>query len=447
MLNYGRRSSKRIRQTDGEYHLSVRLRRMKTTIKLVLLIMVLSGIGAAAYKPAVQYWEDRNRPEWRQAEVKQGRITSVVNATGEIKPVLSVLVGCFVSGPVVELHANFNDEVKKGQLLAKIDPRIYDAAVARDRATLNTRLAEVKRAEAQLQQATNDEKRALALYEENKDFISRAELDQFKFNRMSLDAQLDVAKMAVKQAEANLENSATNLEYTNITSPVDGIVIHRKIDTGQTLAAQFQTPELFVIAPQMREIMHIYASVDEADIGLIRKAADEDQPVRFTVDGYPDDLFEGTIEQVRFSSTTTQNVVTYPVIVAAANLDLKLLPGMTANISFQVAERKDVLKVPNAALRFYPDREYVRKEDRKVLDGSDRSEDEEGTPESMLSADERAAVRQKRNRRHVWLVEDRFLRATEVVIGLNDNKFTELVSGELKSSQKLVTGTKIRDED
>ena len=420
---------------------------MKTTIKLVLVIMILAGIGAAAYKPAVQYWEDRNRPEWRQAEVKRGRITSVVNATGEVKPVLSVLVGSFVSGPVVELHADFNDEVKRDQLIAKIDPRIYDAAVARDRATLNTRKAEVKRAEAQLQQAVNDEKRSLALHEENRDFISRAELDQFKFSRMSLEAQLDVAKMAVKQADANLANSLTNLEYTDITSPVDGIVVERMIDTGQTLAAQFQTPELFEIAPQMREKMHIYASVDEADIGLIRKAADEGQPVRFTVDAYPDDLFVGTIEQVRFSSTTTQNVVTYPVIVAAPNPDLKLLPGMTANISFQVAERKDVLKVPNAALRFYPDRKHVRKEDRKLLDGSDRSEDEDGTPESMLSADERAVVRQKRNHRHVWVVEDRFLRATEVVIGLNDNKFTELVSGEVETSQELVTGTKDRDED
>src|SRR5262249_52037125 len=148
--------------------------------------------------------------------------------------------------------------------------------------------------------------------------------------------------------------SQAQLRYTNIKAPVDGIIINRKIDPGQTLAAQFQAPELFVVAPDMRTKMYVHASVDEADIGLIHEAQRKDLPVTFTVDAYPDDLFEGMIEEIRLSSTTTQNVVTYPVIVAAPNPDLKLLPGMTASISFEVNRRADIIKIPNSALRYFP---------------------------------------------------------------------------------------------
>src|SRR5262249_35270251 len=152
-----------------------------------------------------------------------------------------------------------------------------------------------------------------------------------------------------------------------IRAPVDGVVIDRKIDPGQTLAAQFQTPELFIIAPDMKKEMYVMASVDEADIGLIRRAQESNQPVHFTVDAYPDDLFEGKIGQVRMNSTTTQNVVTYPVVVTAPNPDMKLMPGLTANISFQISEKKDTIRIPNAALRFYPKPEQVRPEDRLLL--------------------------------------------------------------------------------
>ncbi len=209
----------------------------------------------------------------------------------------------------------------------------------------------------------------MALRAKNENFLSDAERDQLQFNRMSLEAQLDVAKATVEQAEASLKNAQANLDYTRITSPVDGIVIDRKISPGQTLASSFQTPQLFVVAPRMREKMHVHALIDEADIGLIRAAQKQRLSVEFTVDAYLDDLFQGTIEEIRFSSTSTQNVVTYPVIVAAANLDLKLLPGMTASLSFRVDERKHVIKIPNAALRFFPESKYVREADRKLLEG------------------------------------------------------------------------------
>jgi HlyD family secretion protein len=411
---------------------------MKRLLKIVLILAVLGGLLAAASRPIVKHWQARNRPSWRTAEVTLGEIVSVVNSTGTVKPVLSVSVGSFVSGPITELFADYNQEVKKGEVLARVDPRLYNTTLLRAKAALATREADVERAEALLEQAERDEKRSIALQAENEDFISRKEMDVFHFSRLSLQAQLKQAKAAVDQASADLRNAKTNLEYTDITSPVDGIVIDRKINEGQTLAAQFQAPELFIVAPEMEKKMHIEASVDEADIGLIQQAQETEQPVRFRVDAYPDILFEGQIEQIRKSSTTTQNVVTYPVIVATANPDLKLFPGMTANISFQIERKKAILRIPNAALRFYPARQRVRKEDHKILDGKDESDDAE-TLAAQHSASEQTEASQKRRHRHVWIVAGEQLRAVPVETGLSDSKYTELVSGEVKEGAKLVT--------
>lgn len=418
---------------------------MKRLIRwLIFLAVVAALFGGAtlAYPSARNYWRERNRPQWRLAEVEQGEIVAVVNSTGTIKPVLEITVGSFVSGPIIELNGEYNQEVKKDEVLAKIDPRIYVAALQQQKATMKTRTAEVKRVQAQLQQAINDEKRANKLREEDAAFIAQAELDKYRFAREALEAQLLVAEAAVEQATASVENAQAQVDYTNILSPVDGMIINRKIGRGQTLAAQFQTPEMFIIAPEMREKMHVHASVDEADIGQIRAAKLEKRPVKFTVDAYPDDLFEGEIEEIRLSSTTTQNVVTYPVIVGAPNADLKLLPGMTAAISFQVDRRENAVKIPNAALRFFPDERYVREQDRALLEGLAPApeDDSAATSERQLSADERSQSRRKRNRRHVWIAEGEFLRAVEVETGLSDSQHTEMVSGELKPGQKVVTG-------
>jgi HlyD family secretion protein len=187
--------------------------------------------------------------------------------------------------------------------------------------------------------------------------------------------------------------------------------------------------------------MHVFASVDEADIGLIRRAQEEGRPVEFTVDAYPEDLFTGQIEQIRFSSTVTQNVVTYPVVVAAPNPDLKLLPGMTADLSFQIEKKEDVLCVPNAALRYYPDVLHVRDEDKEILEGAEEEAREEEET-AALSAKQLAEAGAKRNRRHLWALEGDKLRAIPVVIGISDNRFTEIKSGELTEGQQLVTGVK-----
>jgi HlyD family secretion protein len=238
-----------------------------------------------------------------------------------------------------------------------------------------------------------------------------------------------------------LKNAEANFEYTKILSPVDGMVIDKKIDRGQTLAAQFQTPELFIIAPDMDKKMYVFASVDEADIGLIIEAQKRKAPVEFRVDAYRDEVFYGEIEQIRKNSTTTENVVTYPVVVAAANPDLKLLPGMTASLSFQIDEREDVVRVPNTALRYYPELRHVRPEDREILYGTLEG-DPSDTQQTHRSADERAAALKKEKTRHVWVKEGQFLRAIPVETGLTDLKYSELLSGDVSVGDKLVIGIK-----
>ncbi len=421
---------------------------MRTLAKIFIPLILLGAGGYFGFPRVMAYWKARNKPAFRQVEVVRGEITSVVDVTGTIQPTLRVQVGSFVSGPIddsVEL-AEFNERVTKGQRLAKIDPRIYDAHVARDEASLATRRAEVERVQAVLAQARNDEKRALALKEVHEDFISETEMDQYKYNCQSLEAQLKVADAGVEQAQASLELSAANLQYTDITSPVDGVIIDRKIDPGQTLAAQFQTPELFVVAPDMEKEMYVYATVNEAEIGRIREAKERGEKVHFTVEAYKGDLFEGTIHQIRLNPTEAQNVVIYPVVVSAPNPDLKLLPGMTAKISFHIDTHDDILKIPNPALRFLPQQpEQVRPEDRKLLDagaaGMEEDEEEEEAGKDS-SATERAAAEKKRNKRHVWVLEGELLKAVEIVTGLSDAKYTELLSGDIEEGQKLVTGIK-----
>jgi HlyD family secretion protein len=435
---------------------------MRALVIAVVVLLALAGVIAAAYRPLLDYWEQQSMPKWKTAEVSQGDIVSVVNATGTIKPVLQIAVGSFVSGPIDPEYqlvdsegnllydksgrpmqvADFNQEVKKGDILAKIDPKIYKANYDRDEATVKTKEADYDRIQALLYQATNDEKRSYALRAEDPAFIAQAELDRVRFNRMQLGAQLKLADAAIVQAKAQLVFSKAQLDYTEIRAPVDGIIITRKIDPGQTVAAQFQTPELFILAPDMRKKMHVHASVDEADIGLIRNAKQKTLPATFTVDAY-DDLFTGEIEEIRLGSTVTQNVVTYPVVVGAANPELKLLPGMTASMSFEVDRRTDVVKIPNSALRFFPLPQHVRPADKPLLEGKE-SEDPTNQPFAVSrSAEERSTLNRNRYRRHVWVQDGVKLRAIEVRTGISDSEFTELISGPLKGGEKLVTGIQV----
>lgn len=416
---------------------------MKMLIKLLVLISILVGIGAFCYKPAMKYWEERNRVQWETAEVVRGDVTRFVNSTGSVRPVRSVSVGSFVSGPIIDLNVDFNDEVKKGDILATIDSRLFRADVARDQATLATREAELERIEAQLQQATNNHARGKKIYSKKAGFLSDTEMDALVFEVKSLDALLKVAKATILQAQASLENSEANLNYCKITSPVDGMIIDRKIDPGQTLAATFQTPELFIVAPDLREMIHVFASVDEADIGLVQKAQAESRPVTFTVDAHSDQVFEGKIQQIRVSSETNQSVVTYPVVITTSNPDLKLLPGMTASISFEVDSITDVPKIPNACLRFFPeDVNLVREADRHLIDGSAWKKKQDANDDAELPANKRAQKRRNRSKRHVWVVDGKQLRAVEIETGLSESGFTELKSGDLSEGDLLITGRK-----
>ena len=457
---------------------------MRTFIKIFIVLAVLA-VGYFGFTFGQRWLAERNKPRFRTAFVEQGDLRITVNATGQLEPTQSVKVGSFVSGPILELYVDHNDEVKADQVLAKIDPRIYVASVQRDEAALGSRNGDVARVQAELQRARNDEKRSAALKAENEDFISQAELDQFRFARMSLEAQLLIAESAVKQAQANLDNSNANLGYTEIKAPVDGTIIDRKIDKGGMLAAQFTAPELFVIAPRMREEMLIRASIDEADIGLIRAAKDSHQPVFFSVDAYPEMVFsDAKVQQIRLSSTTTQNVVTYPVIVSTANPDLKLLPGMTANLTFQIKELTEILKVPNAALRYFPDKAMVRDQDQKLLELNLAPEPSEETATSSETppVEDRAKATVASSKRIVWVQETLAdvaaaaatagkspdsekaseatpaasanstadsgkaftgkLRAINIEIGDSDYQFTQVLSGDLKSGDELIVGVK-----
>ena len=423
-------------------------RGMRTLLKLFVILLILGGIGAASYWPAMKYWKQRNRPQWRTDQVVRGDILAVVNATGQVKPVLSVQVGAFVSGPIVELPGRVQPGGQGGRLAGT--HRSADLPSERGpgrRRSLKIREAEVKRvrgpAEAGPQRR---ETRRWPCGPEMRTSSPTRNGTNCNSTGCRWKPSSRSPQASVEQAKASLTNAQANLDYTSITSPVDGIVIDRKIDPGQTLAAQFQTPQLFVVAPQMREKMHVHALIDEADIGLIRDAQKRGLSVEFTVDAYLDDLFQGTIEEIRYSSTTTQNVVTYPVIVAAANPDLKLLPGMTASLSFRVDERKQVIRIPNAALRFFPDQQYVREADRKLLEGvgGDSDKEKEKPTEQRISANERAEARRRRTKRHVWVEDGEFLKAVPVEVGLSDSRYTELLSGDVKEGQSLVTGLKAK---
>ena len=432
---------------------------MRFPVKTTIALAIIGGIGYFAWSPVAKAIEERNKPKWRTVSVEEGDIKKTVNATGTVRAVKSVQVGSFNSGPIIELHAEFNQEVKRDELLAKIDPRLFEANVSRDRATLATRLAEVQRVEALLQQARNDERRAKDLEKKNRDFVAQSEMDNVRFSRLSLEAQLVIAQAGIEQAKATLKNSQANLDYCEIRSPEDGMIIDRKVEPGQTLASAFQTPELFTVGVGMRDKMHIFADVDEAEIGLIRQAADNNQPVTFTVTAYPDEEFEGLIEEVRFSSAETQNVVTYPVVVGCPNPDLKLLPGMTADLSFQIKRKEEAVKIPKAAVRFLPtDKTHVVDADHKLLDlGTDKEDENEdkedgdkdnnkknGLDEEAPSADEK---KKKSKMRHVWVLEGEKLKAIEIMIGISDSRFYELADGDIDTKTELVTGQKAPGEE
>ena len=330
---------------------------MKTRATLfgVIALAVAGGWSLYALAPTSE------QLEYTFATVEPGDIESVVVSSGTLRALNTVIVGSQLSGQIAELHADFNDTVEAGDLVARIDPRTFEARVQQNRAdvtvalaNIESREAELVRANATLGQARRELERRQALVERG--YISASELDQDVTLVETSEAQVAIAHAAITNAGANLEQrraalaqAELDLERTNIRSPVSGTVINRQVEVGQTVAASFTAPVLFEIGENLRR-MQVEASVDEADIGRVR----EGMRCRFTVDAYPDRQFRGRIEQVRKAPEELSNVVTYKVIVTAANDDLALLPGMTANVEMILGSKSDVLKIPNAALRFAP---------------------------------------------------------------------------------------------
>jgi HlyD family secretion protein len=411
---------------------------MRRWLVRFLIFGVVAALAVAGAFPAIAWWQQRAAPKYLTATVSRGRVETVVNSTGTVKPVLTVSVGAFTSGPIDQVKVDFNSIVKKDDVLALINPKLAEAALDHDEAALASQEADLKRVQALLEQAVNNETRAKQLQAINKDYISDTDMDQYKFACQTIEAQRKVSEASIRQAKATRDNSRANLGYTKILSSVDGVVIDRKVDPGQTVAASFQTPELFVIAPEMDKHMYVFASVDEADIGQIHTAQENGRVVKFTIDAYPGELFEGKIHQIRSNSTTTQNVVTYPVIVEAQNVDMKLMPGMTANLSFQIEAKEDVLRVPVAALRFTPTAALVRPADQHYLE-TPKIGAPEATP--IRSAAEKADRARSRLQRLVWVQDGPLLQAVPVTLGLTENQYAEIVAGDLTEGQTVVTGT------
>lgn len=323
--------------------------------------LALSAVAALAAWYALGVGRGEEALRYSVEAVTRGDVESVVVTTGTLEALNTVIVGSQLSGQIAELHADFNDQVTAGQLVARIDPRTFEARVRQARADVKVaaasivqRQAEVVRSEATLAQAKRELARRESLKE--KGHVSASELDLDLTAVETAEAALKMAQAAVTNAEAVLEQRSAalnqaevDLERTEIRAPVDGTVINRTVEIGQTVAASLQAPELFQIAQDLHQ-MKVEASVDEADIGRIREGLD----VRFSVDAYPDRRFNGRVQQIRKAPDRIQNVVTYRVIIAAANDDLTLLPGMTANVEVVLGQKRDVLRLPNAALRFTP---------------------------------------------------------------------------------------------
>ena len=328
------------------------------------------------------------------AAVAPANIMNSITATGTIEPVTSVTVGTQVSGIVSKLFVDYNSVVKKGQVIAELDKTNLMSQ-------LNTAKTQLATAQSQLNYQTANYKRYKTLFE--KGLVAADDFDNAKLSYTQAKEQVTSAKEEVQRAQ-------TNLGYATITSPIDGVVLSKSVEEGQTVAASFSTPELFTIAQDLTN-MQVVADVDEADIGDVK----EGERVTFTVDAYPDDTFEGEVKQVRQEATTTNNVVTYEVVISAPNADLKLKPGLTANVTIYTAERKGVLSVPSKALRFTPQKETVGK--MKIVD-----------------------VANAKNK--VWTIEGNSIVAHKVNIGMTDGTNTQIVGG-IAEGTKVVTGLNV----
>ena len=313
--------------------------------KLIPIVIILIAIGAGG---AVFYAKRGDKePTVTTLKTSRGPIVDAVGATGTLQAVTTVTVGTQVSGIVEELYADFNSIVKKGQVVARLDPSILNTQVETAKANLTNAQANLERQKVAVQDAQSKLARAKELTA--RELITKVDLENAEVTVKQADAQLKSTESQIVQAEAAVNKAKVDLDHTVITAPIDGIVIKRSVDKGQTVAASMQAPELFIIAADLTK-MQVNANIDESDVGRMRPG----QAVTFRVDAYPTETFHGTVHQVRLNPLTVQNVVTYSTVIDVPNPELKLKPGMTANVNIEIARRDNVLRIPNAALRFRP---------------------------------------------------------------------------------------------
>ncbi len=395
-------------------------------MKRWIISLVLLAAGIAAFF-AYRAWASGNNgaPNYRTVPLERGDVAQTVRATGIIQPIKLVQVGTQVNGPILKLYVDFNSRVKAGDLVAQIDPTTYQARLAQDQANLIQSQANVEQTQAKLTQAEKELERTKTLAA--REMLSQSDLDSAQATRDTLTAQLKVVQAAVAQAKAALQLSQANLGYTTISSPVDGVVINRNVSEGQTVVASFNAQVLFSIATDLQKIQ-VEASIPEADIGTVAAG----QQVTFTVDAYNEQVFTGTVTQVRMAASTVQNVVTYPVIIEAVNPDLKLFPGMTADIICEVARHANVFKVPNAALRFKPE-ESNDAEDATPAKGKGKGKSD------------------RADRTHdIWVQspETGRIHPASVSLGITDGAFTEIKgSHSLAEGQLIITGIQVKSNN
>jgi len=369
---------------------------MTKNLKLWIASLTLVAIGLTAYFFWQAYGQDAGEDRYRLQSVDRGSIVQTVTANGTINPVVLVNVGTQVSGTIKKLHVDFNSHVKEGQILAELDPRLLQAQLDQDLANLAAAKANLK-----LQEANWARQQSLI----EREYISTADMDVATQTR-------DAALAQVKLYEAQIRRSQTNLEYSRVRSPVSGVVISRQVDIGQTVTASFQTPVLFQIAKDLKQ-MQIDTHISEAHVGGIVVG----QEVRFYVDAYPDQPFTGRVKQVRLNPTIQQNVVTYNVVVSIDNSEEKLVPGMTAYTNIIIDQRQEVTRLPSAALRFVPSTHDTGKANNPS------SPPTTGSTVYRLNKGQPVAV--------------------PVTLGITDNRYTELVQGDLKAGDQLIIGLKV----
>lgn len=422
---------------------------MKRWIPRIVVLAILAGSAAALWikKP----WASGEDPvTFATVTVSKGNIAAQVTANGTLSARTTVQVGAQVSGRVIELHADFNDQVKKGQIIAKLDDSLLKAQIDQTQAAYLLAVANEQKAAVALVDGERQYKRQQTLGDQQ--LVAGATVETYQTTRDSAKAALAAAKAQVSQAQANLAQARTNLGYSTIYSPIDGVVLTRTYDIGQTVQSSFSAPTLFTIAADL-SFMQIDTSVSESDVGALK----EGMKANFTVDAFPGKTFEGTVRQVRNSPTTTQGVVTYDAVIDVSNQDHALRPGMTANVTFVLDQVADVIKIPNAALRFKPTRDQILALREKFGGGSGGSGHRRGSggggsgmrmttegssamprPDAASGASGGAGMKFG-DKKPVWKLVDGKPKMVLVKPGLTDGSSTQMVEGELQPGDQLIT--------